>query len=43
MTGAVVLANQTDCPVQKLGATLINDLNKSSGPAPVIESTGEAD
>jgi len=43
MTGAVVLANQTQCPVQKLGATLINDLNQSKGPAPVIESSGDVE
>jgi CubicO group peptidase (beta-lactamase class C family) len=41
LTGAVVLANQYHCPVQQLGATLINSLNQSTGPAPVIESSGD--
>jgi serine-type D-Ala-D-Ala carboxypeptidase/endopeptidase len=38
-TGAVVLANQAKCPVQQIGSTLVNDLNQSQGPAPVIDSS----
>src|SRR4029077_10441145 len=43
LTGAVILANQSQCPVQKLGATLINGLNQSTGPAPVIVSSGDVE
>jgi CubicO group peptidase (beta-lactamase class C family) len=42
-TGAVILANQTKCPVQKIGATLISALNQSTQLLDIPSSSDDDD